>query len=120
LNEPDFINVPSLLDEHCHARGFKHMIPLKFHCELNFIEQCWGYARRLHRLYPPTKKDEQMEVNVHKALDSIPIECMRRCSNRASRFLDGHQKGYHGHRTLPDSILKGLDLKANCISSYPN
>jgi hypothetical protein len=78
FNEPDFINVPSLLEEHCHARGFKHMILPKFHCELNFIEQCWGYAKRLYRLYPPTKKDEQMEANVHKALDSIPIECMRR------------------------------------------
>ncbi|KIK48806.1 hypothetical protein CY34DRAFT_103917 [Suillus luteus UH-Slu-Lm8-n1] len=28
------------------------------------------------KLYPPTKKDDQMEANVHKALDSVPTECM--------------------------------------------
>jgi len=67
-----------------------------------------------------------METNVHKALDSIPIECMRRFSKFQPGLtvqLDGYQKGlngkqatwankrYRGHRTLPDSILKELDEK---------
>jgi hypothetical protein len=78
FNEPDFVGVPSLFEECCAARHFKVIILLEFHCELNFIEQCWGYAKRLYRLYPPTKKDEEMEINVHKALDSVPIECMHR------------------------------------------
>ncbi|KAJ8579593.1 hypothetical protein M405DRAFT_754314, partial [Rhizopogon salebrosus TDB-379] len=59
--------------------------------------------------------DKKMEANVHKALDSIPMECMRRFSNRVSRFLHGYQKGlngkqatwankrYRGHHVLPDS-----------------
>lgn len=78
FNEPDFVGVPSLLEEHCLAQHFKLIILLKFHCELNFIKQCWGYAKRLYRLYPPTKKDEEMETNVHKALNSVFIECMHR------------------------------------------
>ncbi|KAG1741637.1 hypothetical protein EDB19DRAFT_1634433 [Suillus lakei] len=51
------------------------------------------------------------------------LHTSQRFSNRASRFLDGYQKGlngkqatwvnkrYRGHHTLPDSILKELDEK---------
>ena len=78
FNQLDFTNVPTLLETHCQKRGFQVIILLKFHCELSFIEQCWGYAKRLYRLYPPTKKESEMEANVHKALDAVPIECMRR------------------------------------------
>jgi len=78
FNQPDFAHVPTLLETLCSRRGFKVIFLPKFHCELNFIEQCWGYAKRLYRLYPLTKKDEEMEANVHKALLAVPIECMRR------------------------------------------
>ena len=78
FNQPDFINIPSMLEAHCKSRGFGCIILPKFHCELNFIEQCWGYAKRLYRLYPPTSKSVDMEKNVEMALDSIPIESMRR------------------------------------------
>jgi hypothetical protein len=37
-NEPDFVNVKSLLEIACEARGFRAVFFLKFHCELNFIE----------------------------------------------------------------------------------
>jgi hypothetical protein len=40
-NEPDFVNVESLLEIKCRARGFHVIFLPKFHCELNFIEQCW-------------------------------------------------------------------------------
>lgn len=77
FNQPDFMNVPTLLETHCQKRGFQVIILPKFHCELSFIEQCWGYAKWLYRLYPPTKKENEMEANMHKALDTVPIECMR-------------------------------------------
>ncbi|KAF9224278.1 hypothetical protein BS17DRAFT_831223, partial [Gyrodon lividus] len=44
-NQFDFINVKSLLEITCKRRGFRLLFLLKFHCELNFIEQCWGYAK---------------------------------------------------------------------------
>ena len=40
-NELDFSEVESLLETTCKARGFQVLFLLKFHCELNFIEQCW-------------------------------------------------------------------------------
>ncbi|KAF9470492.1 hypothetical protein BDN70DRAFT_889011, partial [Pholiota conissans] len=48
-NEPDFVNFPSLLEIECSARGFQVLFLPKFHCELNFIEQCWGYAKTTYR-----------------------------------------------------------------------
>ncbi|KAH0832909.1 hypothetical protein J3R83DRAFT_11863, partial [Lanmaoa asiatica] len=43
FTKPDFLNVESLLEIQCHERGFHVIFLPKFHCELNFIEMCWGY-----------------------------------------------------------------------------
>jgi hypothetical protein len=47
-NEPDFVAVESLLEIVCKAHGFKVLFIPKFHCELNFIEQCWGYSKGIY------------------------------------------------------------------------
>src|SRR5882724_9212079 len=52
INEPDFANVESLLETTCKPRGFQVLFLPKFHCELNFIEKCWGYSKRTYRQYP--------------------------------------------------------------------
>jgi hypothetical protein len=77
-NQPDFVNVESLLKQHCRAEGFAVIFLPKFHCELNFIEQCWGYAKRLYHCYPASSKDSDLERNVVEALDSVPLESMRK------------------------------------------
>jgi len=69
-NEPDFSEVESLLETTCKARGFQVLFLPKFHCELNFIEQCWGYSKRIYRQYPISSKEVDLEHNVLKALDS--------------------------------------------------
>jgi transposase len=48
-NQPDFVNIKSVLETHCEARGFQVIFLPKFHCELNFLEQCWGKAKRCYR-----------------------------------------------------------------------
>ncbi|RDB29866.1 hypothetical protein Hypma_014171 [Hypsizygus marmoreus] len=85
-NEPDFVNVWPRLEEVANARGFAVLFLPKFHCELNFIEQCWGYAKRVYRTFPLTKKEDEMEKNIITALDSVPLETMRRCDVLDSRF----------------------------------
>lgn len=77
-NQHDFVNVISLLEITCQARGFDVIFLPKFHCELNFIEQCWGYAKRIYRMCPVSSKEIDLENNVVSSLDSIPIESMRR------------------------------------------
>ena len=78
FNQPDFVNVESQLESVCKARGFQVIFLPKFHCELNFIEQCWGYAKRIYRHYPASSKEKDLERNVLTAIDSIPLESMRR------------------------------------------
>src|SRR5882724_12216707 len=75
-NEPDFFEVESLLETTCKARGFQVLFLPKFHCELNFIEQCWGYSKRIYRQYPISSKEDDLECNVLKALDSMPLASM--------------------------------------------
>lgn len=78
FNQPDFINVESILESTCKARGFRVIFLPKFHCELNFIEQCWGYAKQIYRCCPPSSKESDLEANVIKALDSVPLDSMQK------------------------------------------
>jgi hypothetical protein len=77
-SQPDFVAVESLLEGHCHARGFQVLLLPKFHCELNFIEQCWGYAKRKYREFPPSSKEADLEKNLLCSLEMVSLESMRR------------------------------------------
>ncbi|KIM53772.1 hypothetical protein SCLCIDRAFT_17850 [Scleroderma citrinum Foug A] len=76
FNQSDFINVEMILESTCRARGFHVIFLPKFHCELNFIEQCWGYSKQIYRCYPPSSRESELEANVIKALDSVPLHSM--------------------------------------------
>ena len=77
-NQPDFLDQESVLEGRSRARGFEVLFLPKFHCELNFIEQCWGHAKRVYRQYPPSSKEADLEANLLSALDSVSMETMRR------------------------------------------
>jgi hypothetical protein len=118
-NQPDFINVESILETVCKARGVKVLFLPKFHCELNFIEQCWGFAKRRYRLLPPSSKEDDLEKNLIASLEDVSviqmrrsaillisddfpykIDCMpllpRRFATRSCRFMDAYRKGLNG------------------------
>jgi hypothetical protein len=76
--QPDFVHVPSLLETVFQNRGFKMMFLPKFHCELNFIEQCWGYAKRIYRLNPESSREDHLQKYAKEALDCVPLMSMRR------------------------------------------
>jgi hypothetical protein len=75
-NEADFVNVKSTLELACDARGIHILFLPKFHCELNFIEQCWGHAKRIYRQKPPSSSEGDLEKNLIDALDSVTVEQM--------------------------------------------
>lgn len=76
FNQPDFTDVKSILKTACEARGVQVIFLPKFHCELNPIEQCWGYAKRLYRLNPESSCEDALEKNALAALEAIPLHCM--------------------------------------------
>ena len=120
-NQPDFADGESLLETHCCACGIHAVVFLpKFHCELNFIEQCWGRAKSVYRTYPPSSHEEDLEANTLHSLDSIPLQMMRKFATRSRRFMDAYDRGlngkqaawaarkYKGHRVLPLNIFEEL------------
>jgi hypothetical protein len=74
--QPDFAAVKSNLEIICEARGFQVIFLPKFHCEINFIEQCWGYAKRVYRHFPISSKEDDLERNVLETSESVPLESM--------------------------------------------
>ncbi|CAK5262712.1 unnamed protein product [Mycena citricolor] len=121
FNEPDFSRVRSVLEDACNSLGVQVIFLPKFHCELNPIEQCWGYAKRLYRLCEESSKEEDLRRNMLNALDSIPLICMRRFCNRSLRYADAYAKGmngreaayatkrYRGHRSIPVDYMKDFE-----------
>ncbi|OAX37643.1 hypothetical protein K503DRAFT_693018, partial [Rhizopogon vinicolor AM-OR11-026] len=112
FNEPDFVNVRSFLETTCHARSFSVIFfpKFKFHCKLNFMEMCWGYAKRVYRLNPPSSKEADLERNVVAALASIPLSTMRRFIGAYKHGLNRAQaawavKKYRGYRVLLEDLM---------------
>jgi hypothetical protein len=114
FSQPDFVAEKSVLETVCAARGFKVLFLPKFHCELNFIEQCWGAAKRIYRMYPPSTKEDDLIVNVRRALDAVPLTMMRqyvipRNFLRVSINLRGFDSFARRSWKFIDAYRKGLD-----------
>ena len=67
-NEPDFANVDSILQTVCDSYGFQVLFLPKFHCKLNFIEQCWGWAKSVYQIYLESPREDRLEENAISAL----------------------------------------------------
>ncbi|KDN45054.1 hypothetical protein RSAG8_05227, partial [Rhizoctonia solani AG-8 WAC10335] len=117
FSQPDFESRDSNLEEAARKLGTRVIFLPKYHCELNPIEQCWGYAKRKYRQMPPTNKESVMIKYVIDAIDSVPIQSIRKFAARSQRFVDAYASGRNGelaikwatkqfrsHRTTPTHI----------------
>jgi hypothetical protein len=77
-NQPSFRTVPSVLEKECALQGLHIIFLPKFHPELSLIEQCWGFAKRVYREYPPSMSEHDLEKNVCCALDLVLLVNMRK------------------------------------------
>jgi hypothetical protein len=137
-SQSDFAAQKSALEEVVESRGYQVLFFPKFHCEVNAIEQSWGFAKRIYRQFPASSAEADLERNVTAALDAVPLSSQRKlvhlfllqftiliCCDRffirSLRFMDAYRKGlngqqaawatkkYHGHRVLPAGIMDELD-----------
>jgi hypothetical protein len=115
--QPDFVDVPSKLETFCKRRGYRVIFLPKFHCEMNFIEQCWGFAKRLYRQYPASSKEIDLEHNVLTALESVPIMVMRRYN---SHFSVASFNPSHVFLVLPHALVGLLmPMQKGCREKVP-
>jgi hypothetical protein len=63
----------------------------KFHCELNCIEQGWGFVKRIYCMFPTSSKEEDLERNMNAALDSVPLKSMQKLLPYFKEFSTGWQ-----------------------------
>ena len=119
-SQPDFICIESKLETICKQRGFNVLFLPKFHCELNFIEQCWGYAKQIYRQYPASSKEADLELNVVAALGSVPLHSMRKCVHIISKGEDSNL--VIGLLQDQDGLLMHTDgsLMGNRLPGQPN
>src|SRR6266487_352760 len=91
-NQPDFKAQKSLVQEVLEAAGHLCIFLPKFHCELNFIEFFWGSVKKYLRDNCDYTFDTLKE-NMPKALESVPIECIRKWEHRMKRWMEAYRSG---------------------------
>ena len=75
-NQPDLALVKSVLEHTCEELGVSVLFLPKFHCELNPIEMCWGYAKHLYRLKLESSHEDVLKLNTLESIDAIPLDTM--------------------------------------------
>lgn len=76
--KPDFTHGESNLEILAKELGVEVMFLPKFHCEINPIKQCWGYAKRIYRFNPESPREDQLEKNALEALSQISLSSIRK------------------------------------------
>ncbi|KAF8223546.1 hypothetical protein L208DRAFT_1316293 [Tricholoma matsutake] len=110
--QPDFISQRSRLEEFVTSQGHICDFYLKYHCELNFIEQYWGAAKLRYHITSRTANIVEMEKNMLESLNDVPLLQMRRYANHSACFISAYDQvsgaeaawancKYHTHQTLP-------------------
>ena len=112
--EPDFLEQREWLTEVIENElGFNIFFYPKFHCELNFIEQLWGWIKSYLRRHCKYNFNELKSSIDDVIMNKLPVQFVRRASDRCFRYMSGYRLGlagapleyamkqFKGHRCLP-------------------
>ena len=113
--QPDFCEQKSILEEAVIEE--KHIFERypKFHCECNFIERYWSFAKQETRRICSYNFADLL-IQVPEVLFSVPVTTIRKFARKSWRYMDAYNKGlegrtaewavnkYKSHRRLPENI----------------
>ena len=118
--QPDFCEQRSILEEAIIKAGYIFERYPKFHCECNFIERYWGFAKRETRRQCNYNYNDLL-IKVPEVLISVPVTTIRKFARKSWRYMDAYNKGlegrtaewavskYKSHRRLPENIEKIME-----------
>ncbi|KAF8582400.1 hypothetical protein K439DRAFT_1647596 [Ramaria rubella] len=101
FNQPNFASQKPALIELLESHGHLVFFYPKFH-------SMWGASKYKYCQLPLTENEPAMTKNVKLCLDSIDIIKIQSGLNGAQ--ASWANKKYHGHRVLPESILRTFDI----------
>ena len=90
FNRLDFVAQKLKLEELVESHGYQMIFYPKFHCEVSFIEQCWGFAKRVYHEFPASSAEADLEKNVILTLNAVPLDSMRRYVTHSSIIMPSH------------------------------
>ncbi|CCI11631.1 unnamed protein product [Albugo candida] len=121
---PGFVAQRGLLEEVITAAGHKVISYLKFHCELNYVENFWGAAKQYTRKHC-NYSWAGLQETVPSAMSSISFTTIRRFACKTQRYMDVYRKilsgkaaeyavkKYRSHRRIPVSVLMNVNALLN-------
>jgi hypothetical protein len=119
--QPDFQEQTEWLTEEVRAAGFTIIFYPKYHCELNYIEQIWGYLKSYHRrncTYNYKELEEGLPVTI---ANHLPLQYVQKVYRSVFRFMSGYRIGmkgplldcamkkYSGHRIIPPTVVENVN-----------
>ncbi|PKY31798.1 hypothetical protein RhiirB3_475331 [Rhizophagus irregularis] len=122
--QPDFCEQRSILEEALIKAGHIFERYPKFHCECNFIERYWGFAKWETRQICNYNFNDLL-IQVPEVLISVPVTTIRKFARKSWRYMDAYNKGlesrtaewavnkYKSHRRLPENIERIMDQLDN-------
>jgi transposase len=119
-HEPDFLAQEEWLTQVVHKAGFEIIFYPKYHCELNYIEMVWGWAKGHHRR-TCTYNYKDLKERLPKTFDDLlDVSFVRKVFQHCLRFMSGYReklegplldyamRKYTSHRVVPIGVAEEL------------
>jgi hypothetical protein len=119
-HEPDFEAQEEWLTQVVHEAGFEIIFYPKYHCELNYIEMVWGWAKSHHRR-TCTYNYKDLKGGLPNTFDDLlQVGLVRKFLQHCLRFMSGYRQNLEGplldyamrkytsHRVVPLGVAEEL------------
>ena len=103
-SHPDLKNGDQDREHFLNSKGHSCIFLLKFHCDLNSIERCWGQAKRYtqaHCNYTIAGRHK----NIPQGLDCVTVENVRNYYRKTRYYMFGNLQGVSGGPEL-ETLVK--------------